>query len=271
MWTVNQKDFSCKNQVAVVVGGMVDKRNKLYPGAEVYPHIGNKSLLPPMPDVFAFGDAAYISGSLIFCGGDNSKDGIPTSACYKLTPPNPHWEKTFPLLQAVDWPSGAVIENGTTLWVLGGVTTDRFVQNSTQLVRLGQPTRPGPRMTEGAVAHCSSVLQDGSVIVTGGRRRAMVGGSTITEVFNFTTMKWARKANMKQGRMLHTCSQVWLESNSTLAEENGILSFSYPTPTSVLSIVVAGGELEFKKTELHMFLINQVCTRKGEKHPQLQA
>ena len=47
------------------------------------------------------GSAAYIDGSLTYCGGVNIQDktGKSVKNCYSLRYPAPRWEETFPLLQ----------------------------------------------------------------------------------------------------------------------------------------------------------------------------
>ena len=60
-----------------------------------------------------------------------------------------------------------MIEDGGALWVLGGVDKDLYPQLSTQIVRPGQPTVWGPDMTEETDGHCSSTLEDNTVMVTG--------------------------------------------------------------------------------------------------------
>ena len=112
------------------------------------------------------------------------------------------------------------------------------LQNITQIVRPDQPTEYGPNMTEETVNHCATTLEDGSVIVTGGWRRSGWQGSTRTEVYNFTTKKWTRLKDMRQKRIGHTCTQVWLNPDDI---DFDILSGFVVTGSSVLSIVVAGG------------------------------
>ena len=141
--------------------------------------------------------------------------------------------------QAITSPSSAVIEDGGALWVLGGGDKDFSLVSSTQIVRPGQPTVWGPDMTKNAMWHCSVTLEDNRVMVTGGQRRWRGGGSARTEVYNFTSQQWTRRADMNQRRMWHSCSTVWLDSSGGFY---GILA-SGVDDDSVLSLVVAGGEL----------------------------
>ena len=156
---------------------------------------------------------------------------------YQTTHP-PH---TAPILpsQAVHFTSSAVIEDGGALWVLGGGDKDNYVQSSTQIVRPGQPTVWGPDMTEDASFHCSSTLEDNTVMVTGGMRRSDLTGSARTEVYSFTSQQWTRRGDMNQRRGWHSCSTVWLDSSSPPV--SGIIAGTV-TNSSVLSVVVAGGE-----------------------------
>ena len=132
-----------------------------------------------------------------------------------------------------------MIEDGGSLWVLGGATKDHHVQSSTQIVRPGQATVWGPNMTEETAAHCSASLEDNTVRVTGGRRGSDLTGSARNEVYSFTTQQWTRRGDMNQRRWVHSCSTVWLDSRSDPL--NGIIS-QYVDNSSVLSVVVAGGE-----------------------------
>ena len=124
--------------------------------------------------------------------------------------------------------------------MLGGQDKDNYLQSSTQIVRPGQPTVWGPDMTEWATFHCSVTLADNAVMVTGGRRKSDPAGSARTEVYSFTTQRWDRREDMNQRRMWHSCSTVWLDSRSHPA--NGFIDTGVDN-SSVLSVVVAGGEL----------------------------
>ena len=106
-------------------------------------------------------------------------------------------------------------------------------------MRPGHPTELGPGMTESAGMHCSTTLQDGSVVVTEGRRKSGKLGSAKTEIYNFTTREWSQRANMKQRRFWHSCAQVWLSQD----DPNSDFLAGYVRSTSVLSVVVAGGDL----------------------------
>jgi hypothetical protein len=122
--------------------------------------------------------------------------------------------------------------------VLGGMN-DTHLLSSTQIVRPGQTTQSGPDMTEVVMDHCSTTLQDGSVIVTGGSRMSNPYGSAKTELYNFATGKWRQLKDMKQRRMLHSCTQVWLNSDNL----HGDVLSGIVKKTSVLSVVVAGGKI----------------------------
>ena len=105
--------------------------------------------------------------------------------------------------------STAVIEDGQAMLVLGG-RDQSHAHYTTNIVRPGQPTQPGPNMTEEANMHCSTTLLDGSVIITGGSRRSNPYGSARTEMLNLTTKEWSKLSNMRQRRLQHSCTQVWL-------------------------------------------------------------
>jgi hypothetical protein len=136
-----------------------------------------------------------------------------------------------------------VIEDGQAMWVLGGQDAAFHPQHTTQIVRHGKPTQPGPDLTDWAAMHCSATLHDGSVIITGGRRPDNPYGSARTEMLNFTTQKWSKLSNMQQGRVYHSCTQVWLDPD----DPDDILRGSV-TKTSVMGVVVAGG----KKSDSHV-------------------
>ena len=100
------------------------------------------------------------------------------------------------------------------------------------------PTPPGGGAVHGTRTplQCATTLQDGSVIVTGGVSETHFGVAK-TEIYNSTTKMWERKADMKQRRMKHSCANLWVDP---LPEADGIVP-SQLTPTSVLSVAVAGG------------------------------
>ena len=119
--------------------------------------------------------------------------------------------------------------------MIGGTSNDSLLTR-VQMVRHGQPTEWGPNLSEGGAAQCATTLQDGSVIVTGGVSETHFGVAK-TEIYNSTTKMWERKADMKQRRMKHSCANLWVDP---LPEADGIVP-SQLTPTSVLSVAVAGG------------------------------
>jgi hypothetical protein len=159
------------------------------------------------------------------------KNSLTSSICFPLV-------SCSYLSQEIPYASTAVIEDGQAMLVMGGVYAERGLSN-TQIVRPGQPTQPGPEMTEETGAHCSTTLQDGSVIVTGGLRESNSYGSPRTEVYNFTTRQWTKVQDMRQGRFGHTCTQVLLEPDDP---DFNILN-GHVRNTSVLSIVIAGGKI----------------------------
>ena len=121
--------------------------------------------------------------------------------------------------------------------MLGG-SNNTGVHSSTQIVRPGQPTVWGPPMTEEVQGHCSTTLQDGSVIVTGGERRGIA--SARVQVFNMTSKKWEERTAMIQERYFHSCAQIWLDPNP-IAVNVGMFVPREITSKCVLSVVVAGG------------------------------
>ena len=155
-----------------------------------------------------------------------------------LPPPTGDTPHLTIILQAVIYASSAVVNN--SLLVLGGMTADRHLLSSSQLVRPGQPTVQGPHMTEGKVFHCSATLEDGSVIVAGGQAPSNPYGSNLTEVYNATTLQWERRGGMQQGRLGHACTSVWL--NHHFGVHDGIIATAVDSQ-SVLSIIAAGGEM----------------------------
>ena len=129
-----------------------------------------------------------------------------------------------------------MIEDGRAMLVMGGVGAGRHPLSSTQIVRPGQPTQPGPHMSGVALGHCSTTLLDGAVIVTGGFRQDNPGGSARTEVLNTNTGLWRQWMDMKQRRSWHSCTQVWVTPDA-----DNILN-TILTNSSVLATVVAGGK-----------------------------
>ena len=128
-----------------------------------------------------------------------------------------------------------------TLWVMGGAD-EKHVYQSTQVVRHGQPTRWGPNLPEIGSHHCATTLQDNSVILTGGMTRSNPYGSVRTEIYNSTTKRWERKADMRRGRFGHSCTNVWVNPDPRLSKPFGVIARTL-TDTSVLSVVVAGGKM----------------------------
>ena len=88
--------------------------------------------------------------------------------------------------------------------------------------------------------HCSATLEDGSVIVAGGAIQSNRDGSSLTEVYNASTLQWERRGDMQRGRLQHACTRVWLDPNPQVGD--GIIS-TLVDSKSVLSIIAAGGEM----------------------------
>ena len=146
----------------------------------------------------------------------------------------------FCINQERELASTAVIDGGSAMWVMGGLDADSTHHFTTQVVRNGQPTTWGPNLTEATYGHCSVTLGDGSVITTGGNRTSTPSGSPRTEVYNFTSKLWTRKADLRMRRFNHSCTQVWL--NMENPDVNGIVQTGSVSNNSVLSVVVAGGK-----------------------------
>ena len=100
------------------------------------------------------------------------------------------------------------------------------------------------------MGHCSSTLADGSVIVTGGETVSNRFGTRLTEVFNATTLRWEKRADMQQGRFYHVCTSVWLETNPSVEQNDGIIA-QQVQPYHRLGLVVAGGRM---LNTLHIFI-----------------
>ena len=174
--------------------------------------------------------------------------------CYFLKPPHAQWERGFALLQVFSYhsllyfcitqerelASTAIIEAGRAMWVMGGLDADSTWQITTQVVRDRQQTIWGPNLTEATYGHCSVTLEDGSVLTTGGRRESTPSGSPKTEIYNFTSKLWSRKADLRMRRYNHSCTPVWL--NTEDPDVNGIVQTGSVTNNSILSVVVAGGK-----------------------------
>ena len=134
--------------------------------------------------------------------------------------------------------SVAVVDDGKAMLVMGGDDAHHYALSSTQLVRPGHPTQPGPSLTGWVTGHCSVALQGDQVIIAGGQRLADRGhGSDVVEILNTSSHQWTKTGSMKNPRDGHSRAQVWLDPD----DPDGILS-GYVSNTSVLSMVVAGGK-----------------------------
>ena len=141
-------------------------------------------------------------------------------------------------------PGAVVIENGEALWILDNDDWD----NSTQIVRPGQPTQFGPKLfQDNWYEGCAAALGNGSVAATGG----WDGHSTSSpqlRVYNSSTQQWEVRADMKHGRQFHSCATVLL--CTTDDDRDGLIfgaSGSSPIGDTITSVMVAGGE------EFHYF------------------
>ena len=139
--------------------------------------------------------------------------------------------------QEVEYASSAEVEDGQALLVLGGQDAQDHLLSSTQLVRPGHPTQPGPGLTGGVDAQCSVSVEGGDKILMTGGGRPGVGVGAWAEVLDYAQSSWHSIASMNQARVYHSCAQVWLSP-----DDSNILS-GLVGNSSVLSAVVAGGEL----------------------------
>ena len=128
----------------------------------------------------------------------------------------------------------------------------------TQVVSQGQPTQWGPNLTEAGDNHCATTLQDNSVILTGGETQSNRFGSARTEVYNSTTKRWERKADMRYRRTGHSCTNVWLDSDGSIG--------NYWSDYSILSVVVAGGKMLLYFT-VQSFSQDTTMMRNGSSSP----
>ena len=87
-----------------------------------------------------------------------------------------------------------------SLLIIGGVTNngEESFTNKIQVVRRGRPTTPWlrPDMPEGRARHCSTALEDGSIMVTGGITLNNKQGSKSTQVFDSKTLIWVTSSWM---------------------------------------------------------------------------
>jgi len=232
-WTV--RDLSCRPQVAAVIGkGWNKTKGEWVQATDIYPPTGRSSL-PGLS--LAYGVAGYVDGRILYCGGENIQDAslTPVKTCHSLQDQGSGWlEEPFTLLQEVLFASSAVVEDGQALLVLGGRDAQRHPLSSTQLVRPGHPTQPGPGLTGGVSGQCSVSVEGGDkILMTGGGRPG--GASARAEVLDYAQSSWHSIASMNQARMQHSCAQVWLSP-----DDSNILS-GLVGNSSVLSAVVAGG------------------------------
>ena len=146
--------------------------------------------------------------------------------------------------------------------MMGGAEGAGDLQQRTQVVRQGQPTRWGPSLTEAGTDHCATTLQDTSVILTGGVTRSNRYGSARTDVYNSTTKRWERKADMRQGRFDHSCTNVWLEPDPSFSIRTGVIA-QMLTDRSVLSVVVAGGKMILYFTTHSMLQVHTLMRKEG--------
>ena len=82
-------------------------------------------------------------------------------------------------------------------------------------------------------------LEDGSVAITRGSRESTPSGSPKVEIYNFSSMSWTRRADLRVRRSNHSCTQVWL--NAEDPDVHGIVQTGSLSNNSVLTVVVAGG------------------------------
>ena len=135
--------------------------------------------------------------------------------------------------------SVAVVDDGKAMLVMGGMDSHHHGLSSTQLVRPGHPTQPGPSLTGWVANHCSVALQGDQVIMAGGMRQEDRGhGSDVVEILNTSSRQWTKTGSMKNPRLGHSCGQVWLSPDNPTGDILGGLVSN----TSVLSMVVAGGK-----------------------------
>ena len=137
-----------------------------------------------------------------------------------------------------------MIENGEALWILGNHDFD----NSTQIVRPGQPTQFGPKLFRDFwFQGCAAALGNGSAAATGGSDGHRTSSPQL-RVYNRSTQQWEVREDMKHSRQEHSCATVLLCTTEDAID--GLIigaSGSTSNRNTITSVMVAGGE------EFHYF------------------
>lgn len=209
-----------------------------------YPHMNNFTY-PKVPYFVDIDNAgrlymAYVNGHLVLCG---LQDDVFRCWSLKSFSGQKEWQEEDILIKNVFGASTAVVENGKTMWVLGGVILFKINENqfSIQEVRPGQDTVISEvKMTDNIIYHCSTTLWDGSVMVVGGMRgNPKYAWSSISEIWNFTTKSWSAHIHTKVAIVYPSCSQIFVRQDPDFpfAVEHD------PDNGGILTAVVSGSYL----------------------------
>lgn len=209
-----------------------------------FPHLNNFTYpkVPYFVDIDNDGRLymAYVNGRLVLCGLQG--DGI---RCWSLKSfsGQKEWHIEDLLIKTVFGASTAVVENGKTMWVLGGVIFFKTgeEQVSIQEVRPGQDTVISEvKMTDTINLHCSTTLWDGSVMVVGGMRGfPPYSWSSISEIWNFTTKSWSAHIHTRVPLWHPSCSQIFVRQDPDCP----FVVEPYPDNGGILTAVVSGSYL----------------------------
>jgi len=203
--------LECDEAVAMLVGG--EEEGGYTDRVEIVSPSSSCMALPPLPHTVHGAAGGWVGGMAVVCGGEPEPFAM-SSLCFAYSPEEDAWLDAPSLKIGRSMPSAAVIDGA--LLLTGGYNEEYF---STALTELWIPALGGldtpwvesDPLPKVRADHCSVVMPDASVIVTGNypeTNNVNMAESSKLVVGDEGTLVWSSLPDMLLDRDDHGCSLV---------------------------------------------------------------
>lgn len=140
------------------------------------------------------GAGGLIQGIPVYCGG--YYHGY-LDSCYKMGDTQPFYR-----MSSARYHSAYVVVNDY-LWILGGYNGSKLSTSEFVSIDDGS-SHNGPNLPVSLYGSCATVLQNGSVIISGGYQNGANADETF--IYSFESATWTKGPKMNTKRRIHSCA-----------------------------------------------------------------
>ncbi len=169
------------------------------------------------------------------CGGANTRN------CYAIGQDG----VSTTLIKKRYLAASAVIDNGQTLFVTGGITYSKSVTKSTELARPGKVSDPGPDLPIRVYSHCLLSVDENKLMLIGGYTGSY---SQNVYFYHFGNQTWTAGPGLSIGRREHACGL-----------------FRNPKSQEQLTVAVVGGYNGDQLASVELFNLGTMIWEEGTK------